>query len=78
MVLAETLRASVELLKFPNPASTTGPILTLSVGVASARPERDAAWQDIELIAAAERGLTQAKEAGRNCIAVAHAAASLQ
>ena len=78
MVLAETLRASVEALKFPNPASTTGPILTLSVGVVSARPERDAAWQDIELIAAAERGLTQAREAGRNRAAVAHAASPFQ
>jgi hypothetical protein len=29
-------------------------------------PDRDDAWQDIELIATAERGLAQAKEAGRN------------
>jgi two-component system cell cycle response regulator len=78
MVLAETLRASVEALKFPNQVSTTGPILTLSLGVASVKPERDAAWQDIELIATAERGLAQAKEAGRNRIAFAHAVESPQ
>jgi two-component system cell cycle response regulator len=69
MVLAETLRASIERLKIPNPASATGPLFTVSVGVASVRPERDAAWQDIELIAAGERGLAAATEAGRNRIA---------
>ena len=69
LVLAETLRASIEALKIPNPASPTGPLFTVSVGVASVRPERDAAWQDIELIAAGERGLAEATEAGRNRIA---------
>lgn len=73
IVLAEGLRAAVEALKFPNPASATGPTLTLSVGVASTRPGRDAQWQDIELIATAERALTQAKEEGRNRIAAAPA-----
>ena len=68
MVLAEMMRASVSALRFPNPASTTGPTLTLSMGVASAKPDRDASWQDIELIATAERGLAHAKEAGRNRI----------
>jgi diguanylate cyclase (GGDEF)-like protein len=68
MVLAEMMRAGVDALRFPNPASSTGPTLTLSVGVASAKPDRDAPWQDIQLIAAAERGLVQAREAGRNRI----------
>jgi diguanylate cyclase (GGDEF)-like protein len=72
MVLAEKLRAAVDALKIPNPASTTGPTVTLSLGVASVKPERDAAWQDIELIASAERGLAQAKEAGRNRITFEH------
>ena len=73
LAVAEALRASVENLKFPNPASATGPTLTLSLGVASTTPERDAPWQDIELIATAERALTQAKEMGRNRIALAPA-----
>ncbi len=73
MVLAESLRASVEALKFPNPASATAPTLTLSVGVASTAPGRDAPWQDIELIATAERALEQAKEAGRNRISAVSA-----
>ena len=65
-VLAERLRAAVERLERPNPASSSGPNITLSLGVASVMPDREAAWQDIELIATAERGLAQAKEAGRN------------
>jgi diguanylate cyclase (GGDEF)-like protein len=65
-VLAERLRAAVEALGKPNPASTSGDRITLTIGVASAKPDRKGTWQDIELIAAAERGLAQAKEAGRN------------
>jgi two-component system chemotaxis family response regulator WspR len=68
-VLAEKLRIVVDDLKLPNPASTTGSTVSLSLGVAYVMPEREAAWQDIELIACAERGLSQAKEAGRNRVA---------
>jgi diguanylate cyclase (GGDEF)-like protein len=65
-LMAERLRAAVENLKTPNPASPTVPFVTATLGVAAATPDRDAAWQDIELIAAAERALAQAREAGRN------------
>jgi two-component system, cell cycle response regulator len=65
-VLAEMLRDNVGTLKLPNPASTTSPNLTLTLGVASATPQLDAPWQEIALIAAAERGLSQARDAGRN------------
>ena len=68
LVLAERLRAAVEDMKRPNPASPTTPFLTASVGVAAAMPNREGAWQDIELIAAAERALAQAREAGRNIV----------
>jgi diguanylate cyclase (GGDEF)-like protein len=66
MTLAERLRTCVETLKIANAASPNEPCLTASLGVASVRPDRDAAWQDIELIAVAERGLATAKESGRN------------
>lgn len=66
MVLADRMRVAVEKLEKPNPASTTAPNITLSLGVASVMPDREAAWQDIELIAAAEKGLAQARETGRN------------
>ena len=67
-VLAERLRAAVENMKKPNPASPSLPFLTASVGVAAAMPDREGAWQDIELIASAERALGQAREAGRNTV----------
>jgi diguanylate cyclase (GGDEF)-like protein len=70
MALAEKLRLQVDALKLPNPASTTSSHVSLTLGVASAMPDRDAAWQDIELIATAERALVQAKEAGRNRVGI--------
>jgi len=73
LILAEKLRAEADALKLPNPASTTEPYVTLTLGVASVMPDREAAWQDIELIAVAEHALAQAREAGRNRIVVENA-----
>jgi len=73
-VLAERLRQAVEKLQKPNPASTTGPIVTISLGVATIMPDREAAWQDLEIIAVAERGLLRAKEGGRNRVFFEHTA----
>jgi diguanylate cyclase (GGDEF)-like protein len=70
MVLAERLRIAVETMKRPNPASPTIPFVTASLGVAAAMPDREGAWQDIELIASAERALAQARESGRNTVAL--------
>ena len=68
MVLAERLRLTVEGLQKPNPASPSLPVVTISAGVAAALPGREGGWQDIELIAAAERALAEAREAGRNTV----------
>lgn len=69
MLLAERLRTAVESMKARNPASPTQ-LLTVTVGVAAAMPDREGTWQEIELIAAAERALAQAREAGRNSVAL--------
>jgi diguanylate cyclase (GGDEF)-like protein len=66
MVLAERLRKAVENMQKPNPASPSGHVLTLTLGVAAVMPDRKGAWQEIELIAAAERALVVAREEGRN------------
>lgn len=71
MILAERIRSGVEQLQLPNSASTSGSVVTVSLGVASALPDRNAAWQDIDVIAAAERALAQAKERGRNTAVLA-------
>lgn len=68
MLLGERLRVAVESMKRPNPASPTIPLLTASLGVAAATPDREGAWQDIELIAWAERALAHARESGRNTV----------
>ena len=67
--LATKLHAAVEALKLPHPASSAGNHITISLGVATAVPRRGATWQEIELIAAAERALADAKHNGRNRIA---------
>jgi diguanylate cyclase (GGDEF)-like protein len=68
LAVAERLRHAVEGLRKANPASATSQFVTATLGVASAMPDREGTWQDIELIAAAERALTQAHEAGRNVV----------
>jgi diguanylate cyclase (GGDEF)-like protein len=68
MAMAERLRSAVEALQIPHPVSTTSGVMTATLGVASAMPDREGAWQDIELIAAAERALAVATESGRNRI----------
>jgi diguanylate cyclase (GGDEF)-like protein len=68
-VLAERLRSAVEKMELRNPASPTTQTLTASLGIAAAMPDREGAWQEISLIAAAERALARAREAGRNTVA---------
>jgi len=77
LLLAERLRTAVEDLKAPNPVAPLK-IVTITLGVASAMPDRDGAWQEIELIAAAERALTRAREQGRNTIALDSPAAPVR
>ncbi len=64
--LAELIRTGVEGLAIPHAGSPTR-IMTVSIGVAVIHPGRDAATV-AALIAAADRALYAAKDAGRNCI----------
>ena len=67
--LAVKLRAAVEALELPHPASPVADYVTISLGIATAVPSRGATWQEIELVAAAERALTDAKRLGCNRVA---------
>lgn len=63
-VVAERLRSKVVDLEIAHAASSAGPYVTISLGVATAIPSSDQSLDD--LVAAAERALSQAKLRGRN------------
>lgn len=67
--VAEKIRASVEALAIPHPASTAADVVTISLGVATRRPGpgRDAE----ELLTTADRALYRAKREGRNRVVAA-------
>ena len=66
--IPETLRRSVEELQIPHAESTTGPWLTVSVGVAIVSPGNERSLAGA--IQLADEALYQAKEDGRNRIVV--------
>ena len=66
--ICERLRAAVETAELPHPQSAISTFLTLSIGAASIQPSAENTPED--LIATADRALYQAKERGRNRVAV--------
>jgi diguanylate cyclase (GGDEF)-like protein len=68
-MLAERMRARVEALGIENPDSPAGPILTVSLGVATVVPR--AAMRPEDLVDLADRALYAAKEGGRNRVSSA-------
>lgn len=62
--VAESIRAACEALAIAHPASPFGPVVTLSLGVASCVPAEDNAAE--ALMAAADAALYRAKQEGRN------------
>jgi diguanylate cyclase (GGDEF)-like protein len=64
--VAEGLRATVEALQIPHPASETSEHVTISLGIASIRPGGD--HPPAVLVAAADQQLYRSKSEGRNQI----------
>ena len=70
--IATKLQVAVSSLALPNPnAPDGGGLLTVSVGAATATPAIDSNWEELALVASADRALQEAKEAGRNRIVTA-------
>jgi diguanylate cyclase (GGDEF)-like protein len=72
-LVAHRICAAVEAVAMKHPESEVSPHVTVSVGVSTSTPAVDSHWEELELVAAANRALTQAKEAGRNQIATIEA-----
>ncbi len=66
---AERLRATIEELGLPHPASGVAPVVTISLGVAWARPAPSGDWRAV--LAAADAALYRAKAGGRNRVEAA-------
>lgn len=67
-LMAERLRAEIENLAIPHSNSSVSTVITISVGCATLDPE--SCNEVAELIKAADQALYEAKDNGRNCIAV--------
>lgn len=63
-LVADNVRAELAALGAPHPASSVGPVVTLSLGIATAVPGQDSAAFD--LIALADAKLYEAKKSGRD------------
>ncbi len=68
-LIAHRICAAVEGLAMEHPQSDISRCVTVSVGVATSTPALDSNWEELELVAGANRALMQAKQAGRNRIA---------
>jgi len=66
LLMAEKLRACVELQALPHKYSSTGTVVTISLGLANFTPAEGHAEHD--LLKAADVALYAAKDAGRNCV----------
>jgi diguanylate cyclase (GGDEF)-like protein len=64
LAYAEALRQACEARAIPHPASSVGPVVTISLGVAARVPSND--FSVAKLIAEADAALYRAKGAGRN------------
>ena len=61
--------AAVEKLAMAHPDSDVSSCVTVSVGVCTSTPAIDSNWEELELVAGANKALTLAKKQGRNRIA---------
>lgn len=66
--IAEQVRQSIEALQLPSATEATTPVITAAVATATAIPQRESAWEELDLIKAARHALREARASGGNCV----------
>ena len=64
--IAERLRRAIEELQVPSANDAPAPVITGSVATATAVPQRESAWEELDLIKAARHALREARANGGN------------
>lgn len=64
--IADRLRQSIQDLELPSAADAPAPVVTCSVATATAVPQRESAWEELDLIKAARHALREARASGGN------------
>ena len=64
--IGERLRLSIEELQVPSANDAPAPVITASVATATAVPQRESAWEELDLIKAARHALREARATGGN------------
>ena len=66
--ISEQVRQSIENLQLPAATEAAKPVITASVATATAIPQRESAWEELDLIKAARHALREAQSGGGNCV----------
>lgn len=64
--IGERLRQAIEDLQVPSANDAPAPVVTASVATATAVPQRESAWEELDLIKAARHALREARATGGN------------
>ena len=64
--ISEHVRQSIEQLQLPAAADAPSTVVTASVATATAVPQRESAWEELDLIKAARHALREARATGGN------------
>ena len=66
--ISEQIRQAIHDLQLPAAKDATIAFVTASVATATAVPQRESAWEELDLIKAARHALREARNAGGNCV----------
>jgi diguanylate cyclase (GGDEF)-like protein len=64
--ISEQVRGCIEGLRMPSAKDAPSPVITASVATATAVPQRESAWEELDLIKAARHALREARATGGN------------